>query len=203
MMLDHDHHLLLRTCDNQKYYSFFYNLHPMQNTTMRCCPGLKGEITNSNWHLKRFPDEREGGQSKHILMRAANWDLTLTPGWQNENRDLMRGNRGNGVTDNTKSSYTQCFHLLCNLQQYFVKIILLCLWYWKLEPKAVSIWENCAGLHFLKFAEINYISDWSHPYLSTGQLGGNSYDNWKLRSDWDLRRWKNASSSQDWNVKLE
>ena len=33
MMLDHDHHLLLRTCDIQKYYSFFYNLHPMQNTT--------------------------------------------------------------------------------------------------------------------------------------------------------------------------
>ena len=27
--------------------------------TMRCCPGLKGEITNSNWHLKWFPDERE------------------------------------------------------------------------------------------------------------------------------------------------
>ena len=63
MMPAHDHHLLLRTCDNQKYYSFFYNLHPMQNSeqyTMQCCPGLKGEITNSNWHLKRFPDEREG-----------------------------------------------------------------------------------------------------------------------------------------------
>ena len=43
------------------------------------------------------------------------------PGWQNENRNLMRGNQGNGVTDNPKSSYTQCFHLLCNLQQYFVK----------------------------------------------------------------------------------
>ena len=41
----------------------------------------------------------------------------------------------------------------------------------------MSIWENCAGLHILEFAEINYISDSSHPYLSTGQLGGNSYDN--------------------------
>ena len=58
-------------------------------------------------------------------------------------------------------------------------------------------------LHILDFAETNYISDSSHPYLSTGQLGGNSYDNWKLRSDFNLRRWKNASSPQVLDVKLE
>ena len=84
--------------------------------------------------------ERGMGQSKHILMPAANWDLTLTPGWQNENRELMRGNwSSNGVTDNSNSSYNQCFLLLCNLQLCFVKIILFCLWCWELEPNAASL----------------------------------------------------------------
>ena len=63
---------------------------------------------------------------------------------------------------------------------------------------AATLWVNDVSHHSLDFAETNYISDSSHPYLSTGQLGGNSYDNWKLRSDFNLRRWKNASSPQAW-----
>ena len=155
--------------------------------------------------FEMIPRWEGGGNNQNIF-----WCELPTGTWHWHQDDKMKtgnwcgetGGSSNGVTDNTQSSYTQCFHLLGNLQQCFVKIILLCLWCWKLEPK-VSIWENCAGPHILEFAEINYISDSSHPYLSTGQLGGNSYDNWKLRSDFNLRRWKNASSLQDWNVKLE
>ena len=91
-----------------------------------------------------YSQMRGMGQSKHILMPAANWDLTLTPGWQNENRELMRGNwSSNGVTDNSNSSYNQCFLLLCNLQLCFVKIILFCLWCWELEPNAASLGVRC------------------------------------------------------------
>ena len=120
MMLAHDHHLLLRTCDNRKYYSFFYNLHPMQNTT----PCNAGQASRGRLRIQigiwNYSQMRGMGQSKHILMPAANWDLTLTPGWQNENRELMRGNwNSNGVTDNSNSSYNQCFLLfsscaICN-----------------------------------------------------------------------------------------
>ena len=144
MMLAHDHHLLLRTCDNQKYYSFFYNLHPMQNTTpCNAAQASRGRlrIQIGIWNYSQM---RGMGQSKHILMPAANWDLTLTPGWQNENRELMRGNwSSNGVTDNSNSSYNQCFLLLCNLQLCFVKIILFCLWCWELEPNAASLGVRC------------------------------------------------------------
>ena len=42
---------------------------------------------------------------------------------------------------------------------------------------AATLWVNDVSHHSLDFAETNYISDSSHPYLSTGQLGGNSYDN--------------------------
>ena len=165
---------------------------------MQCCSGLKGEITNSNWHLKWFPDEREeDNQNIFWCELPTGTELTLTPGWQNG--ELMRGNWScNGVTDNYNSSYNQCFLLLCNLQHCFVKIILFCLWCWELEPKMPLLWVNDVRLHSLDFAETNYISDSSHPYLSTGQLGRNSYDNWKLRSDFNLSRWKNASSPQAW-----
>lgn len=47
--------------------------------TMQCCPGLKGEITNSNWHLKRFPDEREGdNQNIFWCELPTGTELTLT-----------------------------------------------------------------------------------------------------------------------------
>ena len=65
---DHDHHLLLRTCDNQKYYSSFYNLHPMQNTSMQCnaTKASRGRLRNSNWHLQWFPDGEAGTIKTHF-----------------------------------------------------------------------------------------------------------------------------------------
>ena len=151
--------------------------------TMRCCPGLLGEITNSNWHLKWFPDEREEGTIKTYF------DASCQLGPDTDTR-MTKWKQGTDAGKPEGALMGSLTILLGNLQQCFVKIILSCLWCWEVEPK-VTIWENCAGL--LEFAEINYISDSSHPYLSTGQLGGNSYDNWKLRSDFNLRRWKNVS----------
>ena len=45
----------------------------------------------------------------------------------------------------------------------------------ELEPNAANLGIYDVRLYI--FAETNYNSDSSHPYLSTGQLGGNSYDN--------------------------
>ena len=103
MMLAHDHHLLLRTCDNQKYYSFFYNLHPMQNTTPcnAACPGLKGEITNSNWHLKLFPDEIEGWDNQNIF-----WCQLPTGTWHWHQDDRMKTGNWCGETGALMGSLT-------------------------------------------------------------------------------------------------
>ena len=169
---------------------------------MQCCPGLKGEITNSNWHLKLFPDEIEGWDNQNIFwcqLPTGTWhwhqdDRMKTGNWCGETGALMGSLTIPTVL--TINAFSSC--AICN----FVLWKSFCFVYdagnWSQMP---PVWVYDARLHI--FAETNHISDSSHPYLSTGQLGGNSYDNWKLRSDFNLRRWKNASSPQVWDVKLE
>ena len=104
---DHDHHLLLRTCDNQKYYSSFNNLHPMQNTSMQCYEGLKKEITEFKLTSPMIP--RWGGRDNQNTfwreLPAGTWHWLRLTGWDWE---LMRGNWSSNIRVSDETSYTGC-----------------------------------------------------------------------------------------------
>ena len=129
----------------------------------------------------------EGWDTQNIF-----WCQLPTGTWHWHQDDRMKTGNWCGETGTVMGSLTIPTVLTINAFSYsppvqfatlFVKIILFCLWCWELEPNAANLGIYDVRLHI--FAETNYISDFSHPYLSTGQLGGNSYDNWKLRSDFN------------------
>ena len=162
----------------------------MKNTSMQCnaTKASRGRLRNSNWHLQWFPDGEAGTIKTHFDGSCqlgpdtdSAWQAE-TGNWCGETGAAILGSVMRHLTGFNIFSWVGCISVGADHDfDYFDGIgakIKTYFGFWMFSVK------------FENFAETNYISDSSHPYLSAGQLGENFYDNWKLRSDFNLRRWE-------------